>query len=48
LMVMSPEQWQRMQEMGAMRRGQGQTNQGQSQSPAPAPQTPPQPEGQPH
>ena len=48
LIVMSPEQWQRMQEMGAMRRSQGQTNQGQSQSPAPAPQTPPQPEGQPH
>ena len=48
LMVMSPEQWQRMQEMGAMRRGQNQPNPGQSQSPAPAPQTPPQPEGQPH
>lgn len=48
LMVISPEQWQRMQEMGAMHRSQSQPSQSQSQTPAPATQAPPKPEGQPN
>lgn len=48
LMVISPEQWQRMQEMGMMRRRQGQSTEQGSQSSAPTPQAAPKPEGQPH